>query len=190
MEEEKDVFTSSKPKYTKKTLAILFAIILLIILIDQATKFIAFKYENIDLIPNFLNLHIAQNRSGTYGVGSDSTFSYVLTNLIVVAVLFKFIISQNEFISTKIRIFLSFIIAGGISNTIDRLFRGYVVEFIDFKLLPVINIADIFIIIGWFSFVAIFAAFSVIEIRSNKEKRKNRFQDIDKKNKDNKNKEK
>ena len=84
----------------------------------------------------------------------------------------KFITSQNEFIDTRLRIFLSLIIAGGISNTIDRVFRGFVVEFIDFNLLPVINIADIFIVIGWISFIAIFTVFSANEIRANKNMKK------------------
>ena len=106
------------------------------------------------------------------------------------AVLIKFITSQNEFINTKIRIFSSFIIAGGISNTIDRIFRGYVVEFIDFKYLPVLNIADFFIVLGWLCFVLVFINFAIHEIRSNKRKNmlKNNLIDKDKKTntKDNK----
>ena len=49
-------------------------------------------------------------------------------------------------------IVLSFILSGAIGNLIDRLFRGYVVDFISFTLfgieMPLFNIADIFISIG------------------------------------------
>lgn len=41
-----------------------------------------------------------------------------------------------------------FIIAGGVSNLIDRFRFGYVVDFINFGFLPVFNLADIFITIG------------------------------------------
>ena len=40
------------------------------------------------------------------------------------------------------------IIGGAIGNYIDRLFRGYVVDFLDFKVWPVFNIADIAIVLG------------------------------------------
>ena len=81
----------------------------------------------------------------------------------------------------KSRVFLSFIIAGGVSNVIDRIFRGYVLEFIDFKFLPVLNIADIFIFIGWLSFIGVFTVFSFNEMKENRRKRKSKLQDNEKK---------
>ena len=168
MDDEKDLIKKDNNKDLRKIYIVISLIIAFIIIIDQVTKFIALKLNYVDLIPNFLNFHIAENRSGTYGIGSGSTFSYILTNLVVIAVLTKFIMSQNLYITTKTRVFVSFIIAGGISNTIDKIFRNFVVEFIDFKFLPVLNIADIFIFIGWISFVAMFTFFSVHEIRENK----------------------
>lgn len=96
---------------------------------------------------------------------------YVLTNIVILSVIFKFITTQNEFVDKKLKVFLSFIIAGGISNVIDKLLRGYVTEFIDFRQvanLPVFNIADLFVIIGWVSVAAIFASFTIKEWRSKK----------------------
>lgn len=172
--EEENLIKPLNSKTVKKAIIALFIIVLFVTIIDQLTKFIAIKFNNIELIPNFLSFHIDENRNGTYGVSSNSTFSYVLTNLVVIFVLLKFILNQNEFVDSKLRFFLSLVIAGGFSNTIDRIFRGYVVEFIELKFLPNINIADIFIVIGWFSFVAIFASFSVKELKESKEKRKER----------------
>ena len=40
------------------------------------------------------------------------------------------------------------IISGGISNILDRLFRGAVVDFIDLKIFPIFNFADVFICLG------------------------------------------
>ena len=169
-----------KKKNNKKLYIIMIIIILSIVLVDQITKIIAIKINYVDVIPNFLNFHIAENNSGTYGIGSGSVFSYILTNLIVIAVLIKFITSQNEFIDTKIRVFSTLIIGGGISNVIDKIFRGTVTEFIDFNLLPVINIADIFIFLGWICFIATFITFAISEIRNNKSKRNVNFDDKDK----------
>ena len=96
---------------------------------------------------------------------------YLLTNLIIIAVAFKFITGQNQFVDRKTKIFLSLVIAGGISNSIDKIFRGYVVEFLDFTdfiKLPIFNLADLYILIGWISMVAIFAVFTANEMKSRK----------------------
>lgn len=150
----------------KKITLILGIIIIAIILLDQASKILMLKGQNSEIIPNILELKIEENKKGTYGVGSDSTFSYVLTNLVVIAIIGKFMTSQNQFVDAKTKILLSFIVAGGMSNVIDRLVKGYVVEFIHVNHLPVFNIADLFILIGWVSMVAIFAKFTIKEIQN------------------------
>lgn len=74
---------------------------------------------------------------------------------------------------------------GGISNVIDKVIRGYVTEFIDFKQvvnLPVFNVADLFVLIGWIAIAAIFAGFTVKEWKSKKVE--NNLNDNDKKEKE------
>ena len=145
-------------------------IVVLIILIDQIFKIlICNKGNEINLISGILKFKITENRNGVYGIGSDSTIMYIMTNLIVLGVVFKFIRTQNQFVTTKMKIFLSFILAGGISNIIDKIFRNYVVEFVDFTefiKIPVFNIADIFILIGWIGIISIFTVFTSKELNS------------------------
>lgn len=167
-------------KKIKKLYIILAIVIFVVVLIDQITKICAINIGDVQVIENVLKISVSENKSGAYGIGSDSTIMYIITNLVVIAVLFKFITSQNEFIDTKIKIFSSLIIAGGISNVIDRIIRGYVVEFIDFKQIiniPSINLADICVIIGWVSFIAVFTGFSVREIQANRAKKEVKLQD-------------
>lgn len=155
----------------KKEHRILLISILILIIIDQIFKIVVLKNNNITLIDGVLKFSVCENTNGTYGISTDSTIMYVLTNLIVIAVAFQFITSQNQFVDKKIKVFVSLIIAGGISNCLDRIFRGYVVEFIDFTDLikfPIFNFADIYILIGWVSMVAIFAAFTANELRNRK----------------------
>ena len=62
-----------------------------------------------------------------------------------------FIFSKKEEISKAILVSLHLIIAGGISNLIDRIIRGYVIDYIDISQLikyPVFNLADMLIVIG------------------------------------------
>ena len=145
--------------------------IFILILLDQISKFIAFKNNNLMVINGVLKFKVFNDVSGSYGVNTNSTLMYILTNLIVAIIAFQFITSQNQFVDKKIKIFLSFIIAGGISNCIDRLFRGYVLEFIDFTdflNIPILNLADIFILIVWIAMAAIFASFTAKELKNRK----------------------
>lgn len=157
--------SKEKRAYTKIIIAII-----VLILIDQIIKVAVINIGDKTLIPEILNFSISRNVGGTYGVSSNSAVTYVFTNLIVVAIAFKFITSQNQFIDKKIKFFLTLVIAGGLSNCIDRIFRGYVVEFIQIMKLPIFNFADICILIGWVSMVAIFASFSAKELKNRKRK--------------------
>lgn len=151
------------------------SVIFILILIDQLLKFLALKNNNLVLIDGFLKLKTYEDVSGSYGINTNSTIMYVLTNLIVAIIAFQFITSQNQFVDKKIKILLSLIISGGISNCIDRIFRGYVLEFIDFTdflNLPIFNLADIYILIGWVVMAAIFAAFTAKELKNRKNTKK------------------
>ncbi len=183
MEEEKTL-VKRKKKLTKEAI-LLISIVVIIVLIDQTLKVWIQKAGEISIIPGILNFKTSQNTSAAYGIGSNSTIMYVLTNFIILGVIFKFITTQNQFVDRKLKIFLSFILAGGISNVIDKVIRGYVTEFIDFKQvvnLPVFNVADLFVLIGWIAIAAIFAGFTVKEWKSKKVE--NNLNDNDKKEKE------
>lgn len=165
MEEEKKALIKENKK-TDKQKILLIIVVAAIVIIDQVSKIIVINKGEITIIPQVLSFKVTQNTNAAYGIGSNSTVMYVITNLVILSVIFKFLTTQNEYVDQKFKIFLSFILAGGIANVIDRVFRGYVVEFIDFKQiinLPVFNIADLFVLIGWVSVAAIFAHFTFKE---------------------------
>ena len=154
-----------KKKLSKIEIAII-VIILAIIIIDQISKII---------VQNVSNINIEQN--------ADETMMYIITNLVIIVIITKFMLSQNQFIDSKLKIFLSFIIAGGISNIIDRIFRGYILEWIKIPKigwLPTFNIADIFVLIGWILVVGNFAYFTAEEWK-NKKRNNVKLEDNDKK---------
>ena len=154
-----------KKKLSKIEIAII-VIILAITIIDQISKII---------VQNVSNINIEQN--------ADETMMYIITNLVIIVIITKFMLSQNQFIDSKLKIFLSFIIAGGISNIIDRIFRGYVLEWIKISnigWLPTFNIADVFVLIGWILVVGKFAYFTAEEWK-NKKRNNVKLEDKDKK---------
>ena len=169
MENEKEKSLIKKEKKLTKESILLISIVCIIILVDQILKIWIHSAGNINIISGVLSLKLSQNTSAAYGIGSNSTLMYVLTNIVILGVILKFITTQNQFVDRKLKIFSCFILAGGISNVIDKVIRGYVTEFLDFgHSIPVFNVADIFVLIGWIAIAAIFASFTVKEWKSNK----------------------
>lgn len=137
----------------KKILLIIF-IILISICIDQIVKQIVIKNvfnSSIQIIKGVLNFTYVENTGGAYGIGSNNILIFIIINVIIIGILMKFVISKRDEINNALLIAISLIIAGGIGNLIDRIFRGYVIDFIDINPVlkyPVFNIADIFVVTG------------------------------------------
>ena len=148
-------------KEDKKEYKLIIIIFIVIILIDQIVKAIVLNVGTITIIPGVLQFKVQENM--------NSTSMSIITSLIAILIIFRFVMSQNSYIDRKIKIFLTFALVGGISNTFDKVVRGYLVEFIDFTpsiSLPILNIADIFILIGWIGLAWISAVFTVKEIHA------------------------
>ena len=150
-------------KNNKKSLYIIIAVIVLLVAIDQVTKFLVIG-KNYDLIQNVLSINFEESIKGSFGVGQKGTGTFIITNVIVLGIIFKFIKMQSEQIDKKTYGALCMIIAGAFGNLIDRIFRGYVVRFIavfpSIKI-PTFNIADILIVLGWILLAAFFATFAI-----------------------------
>lgn len=110
-----------------------------VIILDQLTKYL------IQLLKPNLNLKIftitfIKNTGAGFGMLQGQNFLLTIVSLIVaLAVIFFYKkIPPEKFLQTMFALFLG----GVIGNLIDRLFRGYVIDFIDFGFWPAFNIAD------------------------------------------------
>ena len=158
-------------KHRRKILKIVLITVLILVVIDQVTKF-AFVNKTIEVIPNVLKFNTVQNRGGAFGVGQNSTFSFIVANIIVLGIIFKFIHMQAKQLNKRTILALSLVLGGGISNLIDRLFKGYVVDFIDINAIfkfPNFNLADVYIVVG-FVLLALFFAMYANDVRMGKNK--------------------
>lgn len=164
---------NKKTFITKTKLTIIFSIIIL--LLDQIVKAVAINITNgnsVEIIKGVLNFTYVSNPGGAFGIGADST-TFLLINVLVIFLLIRFMITQKDRIDVKTNTSLLLIISGGISNLIDRIFRGGVVDFIDISPainFPKFNFADICIVIGWILFV-LFAAIHTNEIIQERKKK-------------------
>lgn len=129
--------------------------IMLLIIIDQLIKIIIFNTigktgEIIQVIPNILQLNYVENVGAAFGIFMARIFLIALDLLIIFAVA-KLLVSKKYDFDDKTKLGFTFILAGGMGNLIDRVFRGYVIDYIDISKLfnyPVFNFADICIVIG------------------------------------------
>ena len=153
-------------KKLKKLYIKLAIMIFLIIFIDQLSKVLVVHYEEISLLSG--NIVLKQSQISNSAYDETSRGVNILTNLVIVGIILGIIKSDNQFVTKKTKILLSLAFAGGVSNIIDRLCRGSVVEFVNIGNFPAFNLADVCILIGWVSFVAIFASFSAKEFAKKK----------------------
>lgn len=129
---------------------------------DQFTKYLASFYlkdtEGITLIPGVLKLQYLENRGMAFGMLQGKQVFLILICVIFLgaAVLLFFRVPQNSYYVPLITV--TAVLAGGAAgNLIDRILRGYVVDFIYFSLIdfPVFNVADIYVVCGGIALVLI-----------------------------------
>lgn len=134
---------------------ILISIILLCI--DQISKLLVVniltKTESITIIKNFFYLTYINNDGAAFSILVGKRIFLILVAILVIILLLYYIKKNN--IQNKLEIIsLSLILGGSLGNLIDRVVRGYVIDFLDFKIFnynfPIFNLADTFIVIGVF----------------------------------------
>ena len=125
------------------------------IAIDQITKYWASNTlefsKAIIVIPQAFILHLVHNYGAAYGILQNQRplLIGVACTVIAACILFYKRIATTQWSYYGI----SFLLMGAIGNLIDRLRLGYVVDFIDIRIFPVFNIADILIDIGVICFI-------------------------------------
>lgn len=127
---------------------------IILVCIDQIVKILVINNLNkfpIQIIKNFISFNYCENRGVAFSLGNGNVFFFIILNIILInSLIFYYEKNKKEFNKFS-RLSLTLVIAGGVSNLLDRVFRGFVVDFIDISelfIFPIFNIADIFIVIG------------------------------------------
>ena len=129
-----------------------FSLSIFIILIDQYTKYLMFYNYKILINKDFLlfRLDFVKNYGAAFNIFSGNRIFLSLISIFF-SILLIFVIFRKKTLNTIDLYSYSFILGGTIGNGVDRIFRGFVIDFINLNFInfPVFNIADISINIGF-----------------------------------------
>ena len=129
-------------------------ITMLLVVIDQISKELINIYlrlnESVKIINNFFYITNAHNEGAAWSILSGNTLILIIITFVSIYLIHKY--------TKEYKGIFKYILYGGIiGNLIDRIFYGYVRDFIDFRIFnynyPVFNISDICIFIGIFILV-------------------------------------
>ena len=148
-------------KNRKIYLAVLLASVISVamILLDLLTKYFIVQMipnvgDNMDVIPGFINFIFVKNTGAAWGMLAGRPIFLIIVSIIVLALYIAFFIlkvkKNKEKTSLLLGISTGFIVGGCLGNMYDRIFLGYVRDFINFEFItfPVFNFADVALTIG------------------------------------------
>ena len=124
-----------------------------IVLIDQFTKYLMFYNKKLFVNKDFLlfKLDLVINYGAAFNIFSGSRVFLSLISVFF-SILIIYLIFRKKTLNSFDLYSYSFILGGTIGNGIDRIYKGFVVDFINLNIInfPVFNIADVSINIGFF----------------------------------------
>ncbi|MCL2077696.1 MAG: signal peptidase II [Oscillospiraceae bacterium] len=145
--------------------------------VDRLTKWLAVVYlkpvGSVGVIningAEILNLTYVENTGAAFSILQGQRLFLIITSclLIIGALIFLFICKGKD---SVVIWSLALIIAGGAGNLIDRVFYGYVVDFIDFRFInfAIFNFADICAVTGAFLFLFVMLREEIANIKLKK----------------------
>ena len=148
-----------------------------IVIIDQIIKYFVSAYlqpvGSVSVIDNLFSLTYVENKGVAFGMFSDMRWVFVTLTSVLLAIIIFYMFKKRP----KGKFFYicaALIIGGGIGNLIDRIFYGYVIDYLSLSFFPpVCNFADYCITAGTIMLVIYLLFFSDVLDSSKKAKIKN-----------------
>ena len=168
---------------SKKKSYIIFAVVIVLgIVIDLVSKVLFANYfeaggKDITVIPNFFYFTYVKNTGAAFGIFGESTVALTIVSVIFVAL---FVLYDIFYHSNNMWYVLgwSMLVSGAIGNFIDRIFLGYVRDFVSIELFSfVFNIADVLITFGVICFGVYLLFYGFREDKEKKQKAEHKTQD-------------
>ena len=106
----------------------------------------------VDIIPGYLDFSYLENRGAAFGIFQGRVGILSALSIAIMLVILVYLV-MNPKLPTMVKVALSMVVSGALGNVIDRLFYGFVVDFIHFHIrnswhFPTFNVADMLVVIG------------------------------------------
>ena len=148
-------------------------IIAVLVAIDQLIKLLVIEHlepiGSLTLIDGFIQLKYAENTGAAFGSFSDKTSFLSIFTLVIIVAGIIYLLAKKRKIDVEY-VCITLILSGGIGNLIDRVFRGFVVDYIEplFIDFAIFNFADILVTCS----CIVFAFWTIYEIYRESKNRK------------------
>ena len=143
--------------------------------LDQATKFLALTrlkpIDSMTAVKGFLDFTFVENRGAAFGIlHGKRWFFVILTVAVSVVMIVAFFKMPKNKQYNWVRLCLVLLFSGAVVYLIDRMFHGYVIDFLEVTFIswPVFNLADVFVVTG--TLILAYLLFFVIKDEPKKEK--------------------
>lgn len=117
--------------------------VIVLIILDQLIKYLIvsnmFLGESIPIIPHLLHLTYILNPGAAFGILENQRFFFILIAIILICTIIYFypkIIKLNK----SFQLGIAMLFSGAIGNMIDRIFIGKVIDYIDFRIWPILTL--------------------------------------------------
>ena len=139
-----------------------FLAVFLVLSLDRATKlWIANRFSEgggFSVLSGIFHITYVKNTGAAFGIFRQQLPFLILLSTVFLIIFFVYLFrrffressqSQTQPFSMPLTLWAwSLIVAGAAGNLYDRIFYGYVVDFLDFRVWPVFNVADTAICVG------------------------------------------
>ena len=129
-----------------------FLIIIVAVAVDQLIKRLVVDtmalYESIPVLQDVFHITYIRNTGAAFSIMEGQISVLILLPVVMITAAVVFIIIKRRTAHPLLMTSVAMIAGGGIGNLIDRVALGYVVDYLDFRVFPIFNAADIFVCAG------------------------------------------
>ena len=129
-----------------------FLIIVAAVAVDQLIKKLGVStmalHETIPVLEDIFHITYIRNTGAAFSIMEGQLSVLILLPVVMIAAAVVFMIIKRKTAHPLLMISVAMIAGGGIGNLIDRIALGYVVDYLDFRVFPIFNVADIFVCVG------------------------------------------
>lgn len=124
----------------------------LVFLLDRIAKVAVLAQmatgESVEVLPGIFHITFVANNGTVFGLLKGHNTVLGIVSAVIAVIIIAYAVKHRKKIVPPVSVSLGLILGGAAGNLFDRIFYGHVIDFLDFRIWPVFNIADSAITVG------------------------------------------